>query len=210
MSEDPLLTRETLLLRLRDPADDASWREFAEIYTPLLYRYCQKREIKKQDSADIVQEVMRSVSLAMKGFEYDPQKGKFKGWLFTAVRNAIGKHFKKASKRPITAAETRMLQQIEDKPDEREIHDWEKDYRRELLGWAIEKIRSEFADRIWNAFEQTALHGREPGDVATETGMSKNAVTLAKFRVVKRLREKAQSVDAENWEAEMIEKMQKV
>jgi RNA polymerase sigma-70 factor (ECF subfamily) len=208
MPEDSLLTRHTLLLRLRDPGDDASWREFAEIYTPLLYHYCQKREIKPHDAADIVQEVMRSVSLAMKGFEYDPRKGKFKGWLFTAVRNAIGSHFRKMARRPVTASETHMLQRLEEVPDETEVQDWEKEYHRELLTWSLEKIKPEFAERIWAAFEQTALFDKSPQEVADAIGMSKNAVNLAKFRVVKRLREKMQTIDAEHWEEDVIAKSQ--
>ncbi len=101
MSEDPLLTRQTLLIRLRDSADDASWAEFAEIYTPLMVAYCRKRELRHADTSDIVQDVMRSVSLAMQNFEYDPDKGKFKAWLFTAVRHAVGDHFKKKARQPI-------------------------------------------------------------------------------------------------------------
>ena len=209
MSLDPLPTRQTLLLRLRDPADDTSWTEFAEIYTPMLYGYCKKRDIKHADTADIVQDVMRSVSLAMRNFEYDPKKGKFKGWLFTAVRHAIGRHFKNLSRRPVTAADSQFIEMLESTPEESEQIDWDRDYQRELLQWALEKVKPEFAERIWKAFEQTALRGRDPGEVATEIGMTKNAVAIAKFRVTKRLKEKAESVDAERWEGEVIAGLQK-
>ena len=204
MPTDPLLTRQTLLLRLRDTEDNSSWEEFVEIYTPLLYAYGQKRELKHADAADIVQDVMRSVSLAMRGFAYDPAKGTFRGWLFTALRNAIFRHYKKQARRPVTAAETRFVEMIESAPDERELQDWDRDYQRELLAWAMEKVRPEFAERIWSAFEQTAVHGREPSEVASENGMSKNAVALAKHRVIKRLREKTAAIDPERWEGEMI------
>jgi len=208
--EDPLLTRQTLLIRLRDSADDESWAEFAEIYTPLMYGYCQKRELRREDSADIVQEVMRSVSLALKGFQYDPEKGKFKGWLFTSLRNAIGNHFRKQSKRPITAAETRMVEMIENTPDPRETDDWERDYQRQLLAWAIEKIKPEFSERIWIAFEETAIKGRTVDEVAAKLDMTAGALAVAKHRVTKRLKEKAESIDAGRWEEEMIARAQKV
>lgn len=210
MPEDELHTRETLLIRLRDSADDSSWAEFVEIYTPLLYGFCRKRELKHADTADIVQNVMRSVSLAMKGFEYDRTKGSFKGWLFTALRNAINSHYRKQASRPITAHETSMLERIETTPDPREVDDWEKDYRGQLLAWAIEKIQPEFSERIWNIFEQTALHDRRNLEVANETGMSENAIAVAKHRVIKRLREKIEAIDAERWEEEMILRHQNV
>ncbi len=202
---DDLSTRATLLLRLRDRADDTSWAEFAEIYTPLLYGYCQKREIGHADSSDIVQEVMRSVSLAMESFEYDPNKGKFKAWLFTAVRNAVGTHYRKQARRPLSVAETAMLEALDATPDSVEEDEWERDYQRQLLAWAMEKIRPEFSPRIWSVFEATALEERDVSEVAAATGMSRNAVAIAKFRVLQRLREKARGVDAEHWEREMIE-----
>ena len=36
MAEIPL-TRASLLLRLRDPRDEAAWSQFVELYTPLVY-----------------------------------------------------------------------------------------------------------------------------------------------------------------------------
>ena len=210
MPEDTLPTRETLILRLRNSEDDASWREFVEIYTPLLFGYCRKRGLSSADTSDVVQEVMRSVSIAMKNFVYDPEKGKFKGWLFTAMRNAIGRHFKKQSRQPLTPADTLIVKFIEQTPDKTQVDEWERDYERKLLVWAMEKVKPEFAERIWEAFTQTAIDNREPEDVANEIGMTKNAVAIAKHRVIKRLREKARAVDADQWEGEQIEKLQKI
>lgn len=209
MSDEPLLTRQTLLLRLRDPEDRRAWEEFVEIYTPLVYRFCAKREMGSADTSDVVQEVMRSVSIAMKNFEYDPQKGRFKAWLFTATRNAVGRHFKKQANRPVTATETKLLRMIEEVPQAVEIDEWERDYQRRLLSWAMEKVKPEFGERIWKAFEMTAIRDRTPEEVADETGMTRNAVNIAKFRVMKRLREKAHSVDADRWERELIDLEQK-
>ncbi|GHC65767.1 RNA polymerase sigma factor [Roseibacillus persicicus] len=200
---DEIRTRQTLLLRLRSPEDRDSWAEFTEIYTPLLYGYCQKRSISHADTADIVQDVMRSVSLAMANFEYDPARGKFKGWLFTAVRHAVGKHFRKSSRRPLSIAEISVLQAMDERVDTSHEEEWETDYQRQLLAWALEKIQPEFNPRIWQVFEATALLDKPPEEVASEFGMSKNAVAVAKSRVLQRLREKVTSVDAEQWEQDL-------
>ena len=181
-----ILTRETLLLRLRNQEDQVAWEEFVEIYTPLLYNYCKKRELAHADASDIVQDVMRSVSLAMVNFEYDPEKGKFKGWLFTAVRNAISGHFRKKSRRPDTVADTLLLESLESEPREEEAKRWEQDYQSQLMGWALEKIKGEFAERIWSAFAGTALEHRSAEEVGEKLGMSNNAVAVAKHRVVTR------------------------
>ncbi len=54
---------------------------------------------------------------------------------------------------------------------------------------AIELIRSEFSERDWAAFQLLASQDRRAKEVATELGMSTNAVYLAKSRIRKRLRE---------------------
>ena len=204
MPEDPLLTRQTLLIRLRDSADDASWAEFAEIYTPLMVAYCRKRELRHADTSDIVQNVMRSVSLALKNFQYDPEKGKFKGWLFTSLRNAISSHFRKQAKTPITTSDTNLTIMMDAQAEAPEIERWEKDYRQRLLAWSMEKVRPEFGERTWRAFEETAVNGREFEDVASELDMTVNALTVARHRIIKRVRTKAQSVDPEHWEGDIL------
>lgn len=202
-------TRATLLIRLRDKTDEASWGEFVEIYTPLLYAYCQKREIKPADIADIVQNVFRSISLAIKGFEYDPTKGRFKAWLFTVLRNAISTHYRKAGRAPVTTRETLLVERIEASPDGAEVADWERDYQLRLLNWGMEKVKTEVSERSWKIFTETALKERSPEEVAVELEMNKNAVTVTKYRVVQKLRQKLHSIDAERWEAEMISREKK-
>lgn len=206
MSQDALPTRQTLLLRLRDQQDHASWEEFAEVYCPLLYSYCLRRGISPEDTADIVQEVMRSVSIAMPGFAYDQKKGSFKGWLFTALRNAVGKHFKTQAALPKMTSETSVLQKIEDRPSAEEESKWERDYQVRLLSWAMEQVKPEFGDRVWEAFERTAIRGESPEAAAAKIGMTKNALGVARHRVLRRLTEKAASVDPGEWESEVIAK----
>ncbi|MEZ5300422.1 MAG: sigma-70 family RNA polymerase sigma factor [Verrucomicrobiales bacterium] len=139
--DDPLLTRETLLLRLRDPEDGRSWAEFAEVYTPLLYGYCANRGLAHADAADVVQGVMQSVAKAIRGFDYDPGRGRFKGWLFTIVRRAIAAHARGQARQPATPGETQVMAALDAEPDRSETDRWERDYQRRLLAWAMEKIR---------------------------------------------------------------------
>lgn len=178
----------------------ASWAQFVEIYTPLLYRYCQGREIANHDAADIVQEVLRSVWLAMPGFIYDREIGSFKGWLFTALRHAIGRHFAKLARHPVSVSQSHLVDLAEKEPSAEERNRWEGDYRQRLLSWAMDAVRPEFAERIWMAFEMTAVGERDPAEVAEAMGMTQNAVAIAKYRVTRRIREKANYGELHGWE----------
>ena len=40
-------------------------------------------------AADLTQEVLHAVARAIRGLDYDPHRGSFRGWLFTVVRNKL-------------------------------------------------------------------------------------------------------------------------
>lgn len=175
-----------------------------DLYTPLIYRYCQKRELSHSDAADISQNVMRKVAGAMQNFQYDPEKGKFKAWLFTTVRHSIIDFYRHQARQPIITNTAHLVQLMDRSPSQSDYDIWEQDYQRQMLAWALEKIKPEFSQRIWSVFEATALKGQRSVDVAEEIGMSDNAIAVAKHRVLKRLKEKIDGVDSDRWEQEKI------
>jgi len=46
-------TRASLLLRLRDAQDGEAWREFVDLYAPLVYGYARKQGLQDADAADL-------------------------------------------------------------------------------------------------------------------------------------------------------------
>ena len=204
MNEDDLPTRASLVIRLGDHEDREAWEQFSEIYTPLIYGYCMKRGLARPDAADVSQDVLRSLSLALKKGQYDPKRGKFRAWLFTSVRNAISTYYQKQKRRPLTLEESTLIEHMGADAGEDEAVDWERDYQSQVLSWAIEKVRPEFAERIWRAFEGTAIEELPAKEVSREIDMTPNAVWVARHRVIKRLKQLVESIDADDWEQEMI------
>src|SRR6516165_1927846 len=88
MAEIPS-TRASLLVRLRDPRDGEAWRQFVDLYAPLVYGYARKQGLQDADAADLSQEVLRAVAGAVGRLEYDPARGAFRNWLFTVVRRKL-------------------------------------------------------------------------------------------------------------------------
>src|SRR5947208_15603309 len=82
-------TRASLLLRLRQPSDQAAWSEFDGIYRSLLMRFVQAKGLGHADAEDVVQYCLTTVQQRIGVFEYDPDKGRFKNWLFTVASNRI-------------------------------------------------------------------------------------------------------------------------
>src|SRR5215212_12089311 len=88
MNESPV-TRPSLLLRVRNPRDSRAWSSFVELYTPVVFNFCRNRGLQAADAADVAQEVMRSIAGAIGRFDYDPDKGSFRDWIFRVTRNKL-------------------------------------------------------------------------------------------------------------------------
>lgn len=200
-------TRQTLLMRLRDAEDQRAWEEFVELYAPVIYRFTLSRGLGKEDAGDVVQDVMRSIAGAMGDFEYDPDRGTFRSWLFTVVRNQIAGFFRRKACRPHLHGGTTVLALAEGKEicSESE-NEWEREYQQQLFHWAAAKVRQEFGDETWQAFWRTAVKDHDAADVARDLKMSRSSVYVAKSRAVKRIREVIHSAAGENWEQDMIKR----
>src|SRR5215831_19516115 len=59
---EPPLTRVTLLARIKDGRDTDAWREFVQLYGPVVYRFARNRGLQDADAADLMQDVLRSVA----------------------------------------------------------------------------------------------------------------------------------------------------
>jgi RNA polymerase sigma-70 factor (ECF subfamily) len=190
MVESPA-TRVSLLVRLRDGGDAGAWQEFVHLYAPVIYGFARKRGLQDADAADLMQEVLRSVSNAAHRLEYDPSRGTFRGWLFTVTRNKIFNFLESRSRRVQASGDSRVQQRLEEQAggDGKLSAEWDADYQRALAARAMELVKGEFQPATWEAFLLTAMEGRAPAQVASRVGLSVGAVYVAKSRVITRLRQ---------------------
>src|SRR5205807_1625207 len=98
MSDAPA-TRLSLVVRLRDARDEGAWAQFVELYAPLVFGFARKHGLQDADAADLTQDVLQAVSGGVRRLDYDPQRGSFRGWLFTVARNKL-RNFVAAQHRP--------------------------------------------------------------------------------------------------------------
>jgi len=196
MQESPA-TRASLLVRIRDPHDQDAWRQFVDIYASVVYGFARKRGLQDADAADLMQEVLRAVARTADRLDYDPNRGSFRGWLYTVTRNKIfnflngRKNHERGS--GDTGAQERLEEQAAHQDDAASL--WDQEYERRLFDWAAEQARPEFQGATWQAFWQTAVEGQGAKEVGDRLGLSLGAVYVAKSRVLARIREQVQQVE---------------
>ena len=183
-------------MRIRDTQDRVAWHEFVDVYAPLLHSYARRRGLQDADAADVAQQVLQSVALAIPGFQYDQSKGSFRGWLFTVARNHVFKVLQNHRRLPTATGDTSFHQALAQQPDESQDQAaWNQEHERRLFEWAAEKAKIDFKESTWNAFWQVAVEGQPAGEVAERLGMSVGAVYIAKSRVTACLRQLIETVE---------------
>ncbi|MEM9825228.1 MAG: sigma-70 family RNA polymerase sigma factor [Planctomycetota bacterium] len=192
-------TRASLVLRLRDRDDADAWSNFVADYGPMLYRFVRSRGLQDADASDLVQDVMRSVGMAIGRLDYAKEKGGFRAWLFTITRNKLATFFEKRKRIGPTANDTaqfELLNQQADLSDELQ-QQWELEHQRTLAAQAMKSLQATIEPKTWSAFELTALAGMSAEEAGKQIGMSKGAVYVARSRVTAKLRNEIQKQLAE-------------
>src|SRR5829696_555551 len=81
-----LRTRPTLLFRLQDWRDEASWSEFYRLYHNFIFGLARRSGLAHADAEEVTQDVFKRVAETIHEFESDPSRGTFRGWLATLTR----------------------------------------------------------------------------------------------------------------------------
>lgn len=95
--DEPIPTRASLLQRLKDPADQATWDEFHRTYHGLIHGVARRAGLNATEADEVVQETLIAVARKMPEFSYDPAKDSFKGWLLQITRWRIADQFRRRS-----------------------------------------------------------------------------------------------------------------
>src|SRR5262245_30056173 len=90
-------TRQSLLRKLKDLADDQSWREFFETYSDLIYAMARKKGLSAAEADEVVQETVIVVARKMVTFDYRTD-GSFKAWLMKLANWRIIDQFRRRSR----------------------------------------------------------------------------------------------------------------
>jgi RNA polymerase sigma-70 factor (ECF subfamily) len=190
-------TQPSLLVRIRQPADAAAWRQFVDLYAPLIYGFLRKQSLQDADAADVAQDVLRTVAQNIGQLDYDPSRGSFRGWLFTIVNSRLN-DFRRRSQRQRALVAHAAEQASETEQESSSSAEWDVDYQRQVFHAAAERVRGDFGTSAWRAFWQAAVEGRPAKEIAADLGMSQAAVYLAKARVTSRIREELEVLTGES------------
>jgi RNA polymerase sigma factor (sigma-70 family) len=181
----------SLLERLRRDRHDADWTRFDGLYRPLFQRWLAKLHVPESDRDDLISDLLIVVLNKVADFESNGRKGGFRCWLRRILAFRVQEFWRKRAHRP--GDHTHAGSAIDDLAvDNHEASKlWDEEHDRYVANRLLHAIRGEFSEHVWQAFEQHALLGRDPKEIAKELGTTVNAVYLARAKVMRRLRAEA-------------------
>jgi len=98
-------TSKTLLQKIKDNHDDRSWEEFVFYYRDFIFNVIVKMNISHHDAEDITQRVLIKLWKTLPQFNYQPEKGRFRGWLCRITGNEVKDFFRAKGRTPVVDLE---------------------------------------------------------------------------------------------------------
>jgi RNA polymerase sigma factor (sigma-70 family) len=192
MSDDSIATRQSLLCRLRNTADEASWREFFDTYWNLIYRVARKAGLSDAEAQDVIQETVISVARRIEGFVYDPRVCSFKTWMLRLTRWRISNRLKARHRdvahfhESLPSGDTTRTPTIESIPDsvsDQPDENWDHEWQRNILETALERTKQRVNPAHYQIYD-LCVHEQKPAwEVARALEVSVGRVYLARHRV---------------------------
>lgn len=188
-------TSTTLLRDLASDSQHPRWTEFAVRYRPMMEAYLRER-FPTVNADDLVQDTLLAVVAALPSYVYDAaSSGHFHNYLTGILRhkaiNAIRSHRRYTGVIIRSEADT-------DKVQAPTVVESEDEFRHSLMESALGQLMAddEVSARDKQVFEQVAIVGVAPTEVAAKFGLSRANVDQIKKRMTDRLRSLVRALES--------------
>jgi len=195
--EELLPTRRSLLSRLRDWEDQASWRDFFNTYWKFIYGVAIRSGLSDDEAEDVEQETVLTVAKKMPDYVYDPTRCSFKGWLMRVTRLRILDQLRRRQppfQQPAAgdrdSKRTATVERIADPSGSLAQQEaaWDKEWERNLVDAAMERVKLRVKAEHYQIFHLSAVKGLKAGEVARMLQVSTGQVYLVRHRLGKEVK----------------------
>ncbi len=179
-------TRMTLLAKLRDKHDNEAWTDFVYYYRQYIYNIARRMKLDHDAAEEVVQIVLIQSWKKLPDFNYDPSKGRFRGWLCRVTGNAVKKYYRDNLNRFVELdPDATFSEELVTQPEIEKIA--EEEWREYLPKLAWKNVKQHFDNNVQKTFEML-INGREISDIAKKIGIAESSVYVYRKRVQDKLR----------------------
>lgn len=183
-------TRKSLLDQVQAGNEEA-WEEFYQKYRGMIASIGKKRNLSEEERDELVQDVMKTFWDKMDQFTYDPDKGRFRGYLSQFAHYASMKKWNKrgaeiATEDDVLEIHSNTIQNKCDSDiDKKNMQEWGEF----VLELALQELKQDVSIETYEAFYLTSIQNRPIQEVVALVGKTPNNLYNIRARCLKKLRE---------------------
>ena len=194
-SGDTLRTRPTLLFRVQQSSDPASWEEFHRLYRRLIYGRARRSGLSHADAEDVAQDVFKRVAETISEFDLNPERGSFRGWLMKLTHWRIADRFESNGRVPIkppsvpsadAGPRTATIERVPSPEDEED--EWDREWQEHLLAAGIDRLARQVKAQHFQVFELYVRQQWPVLKVASHLKVNPASVYVISHRLTKLLK----------------------
>jgi len=200
-TDELLPTRWSLLSRLRNWDDQASWQEFFDTYWKLIYGVATKAGLSDAEAQDVVQETIVTIAKNLEQFKTKPAHGSFKGWLLHTTRWRIADQLRKrtlgqghSGRQPKASSRTDTIERIPDPAGFNLEAIWDAEWEKNLVAVATQNVKCRVSPQEYQIFDLCELRKIPVKEVAAKLGLKVWKVYLARRKIAGLLRKEAKKL----------------
>ena len=179
--------------------ESAAWREFVDLYSPMILDWCRQLGLPHSDASDALQELLIKLLRVMKEFEYDPNQGSFRSWLKTVTSNLVRDLQRSQRSGDLGSGDTKIqqyLSQLQDPAADQKLSQiFQRQYEQELVAIAEQRVQQRVEPKNWEAYCLYAIEQQQAKDVAAKLKIPIAEVYVAKSRITKMMREEVSKME---------------
>ncbi|MCH2208042.1 MAG: sigma-70 family RNA polymerase sigma factor [Lentisphaerales bacterium] len=199
MSEE-WVTKQTLLVRIRNKDDQQAWNEFVVYYESFILKILKILKVDANDEDDLTQEILLKLWKSLQNLDYDPKRARFRTWLRTVIRNKYYDFLRKKQRslKSSLIAEDEAPEIVAEFDEEEMLNIIDQEWRKNITQIALKNLEKVFSENAILAFKMS-LEEVATKEIASQLNIAENSVyTLRKrveaklIREVKRLKEEVE------------------
>ncbi|MCH2205521.1 MAG: sigma-70 family RNA polymerase sigma factor [Lentisphaerales bacterium] len=184
------VTNPTLLQRVKNVYDDSSWDEFNKYYRPYIMMITKGLNMRHNDAEEIVQLIMIKIWKNIPKFNYNPNRGHFRGWIRTITVNSVRNYIDTKAYKQLSLDkmhETGEKTDVDDSFSESAIgkiadQEWEN----YICTMAWDNVKHHFSESVQNVFTELSK-GTDCDVIAEKLDLKRNSVYKYRKRINERL-----------------------
>jgi len=166
------------------------WGRLVASEAPVIRRWLHHRRVPRCDWDDLVQQVFAVVARKLPYYAGEWHDGAFRGWLYGITCKCLANYQRKCAKQQCQTEDSLPvggLAKVVDPASGPHVAPVQE-YQPETLTLLLKRVKPDFSQQTWDAFQRVTLDGQCVKQVAAELGMEPHGVAAAKWRVANSMR----------------------